>query len=818
MEVPLARAKASSKAPARGSAGKKASSRPARARSGASRGGKGKGKSRSRPLLRWALALLLGLLLGIGLVGLGLYRAALEDVDSVLKGPVWSRSGRVVSAPQEIYPGLSLSPAQLGQDLSLAGYVVLDPGEKPARPGDVALTEDKLLALVPAASGPGWSVPEAEVLITFRGGRVASVSPSGRAIFAPAELATVRGADNEARRPVALSDLPDPVIKSVLAMEDARFYSHEGIDPLGIARALIVNAVAGDTRQGGSTLTQQLAKNLFLSQERTWQRKAREAFLALALERRLSKDQVLELYLNGVYLGQADGGAVCGVDQAAHAWFGKPATRLELGEAATLAGVISAPNRYSPLRHPDRAKERRDLAISRMAELGWVKPAEAAQAREAPLTLRPPSSSRRAPWAVDAAVDAVESTLGDGAVAARGLTVLTTIQPALQRLAEAAVAESVAELDGKAPGAQMALIAVRVSDGAVVAMVGGRDYAASPYNRALLARRQIGSTVKPLTLLFAFEDQPGLSPATLVTDAPITRTVDGKTWTPRNYDGQFVGELTLRRAIADSRNIPAVLLAEEVGLNSLERRWKSAGLSTATDWPSSALGGFGATPVELAGAYSLFPGRGQRVRPQWVRSATDPEGGLLWHDEAASARLASARAAFLATSVLQEVIQSGTGAAAARYGVSGAVGGKSGTTDDARDAWFAGFNRDLVVVVWVGYDRDRALGLSGSKAALPAWARFVAAAGGAGELFPPPAEVEKATLCAASHLLARPECPEPVEEWFSRGTVPEDACALHGGPLVQVGAAAERAWDRLTERMRSKDKRPVRKLFGRRGE
>ena len=785
--------------------------------------GKGKGGSSLSRLWSWtlriAISALVGLVLGGGLVLAGLYRAALQDVDKVVAGPIWAASGKIMSGPQVIWTGLQLSPADLAEDLVAAGYVKTS---KASRPGDFQVSQDAVMVNVPAAKGTGWSATEGEVLVSFRGDRVASVSPKGRATFAPAELTAVRGSDNERRRPVALSAMPEPVVKGVLAMEDARFYDHEGVDPLGIARAVFVNTMAGSTVQGGSTLTQQLAKNLFLSTERTLQRKSREALLAVALERRLSKNEVLELYLNGVYLGQASGASVYGVDQGAQAFFGKPLARLELGEAAMLGGIISAPNRYNPLQHPDKATERRNLTLDRMAELGWADKTAVAAEKKKVLVTNSSVNGRRAPWTIDAALASVEETLGSGSVAARGVTVNTTIQPALQRLAEHVVAQSLAELDKahpKAAGAQMALVAMRASDGAILAMVGGRDYEKSPYNRALSGRRQVGSTVKPLTAVFSFEADQDLSPGTLFDDAPISRIEDGKPWNPKNYDGQFVGPITLRDAIRQSRNIPAVLLSERVGMAKLEDRWHSIGLSTATAWKSSALGGFGATPVELASAYTLLPSGGLWRRALLVREAVDSTGAVLVSEEPVTARRASARAAFLTTSMLADVVTGGTGKAAATYGAKGAVAGKTGTTDDARDAWMVGYSRDLVVVVWVGFDRDRALGLSGGQAALPAWARFMAGTGTLSGSFTPPADVAQVSVCASSGQLPRPGCPLTTMEWFSRP--PTESCTLHGGPVQQIGTAAASIWDRIQGEIKGEDAaapeepKPRKRLFGR---
>lgn len=798
------------------SAGKGAASKGAASKAGAGKGGSRKGGSRGgsrggallRRAGRWLLlrlgALGLGACLGLAAVVGILYRQALADVDGLLDQPLWTTAGRVLSGPMEIWPGMVLDAEDLANDLQRAGYARVT---RVRQPGDFQLSASGIDIMVPAASGPGWKVDKGEVLISFADGRVALAGGRRRVRLAPTELATIRGADNEERRPVPLARIPSPLVEAVLAMEDARFREHEGLDPLGIARALLVNAWAGGTVQGGSTLTQQLVKNLFLSQERTYERKAREALLAVAMEQRRSKDQILELYLNDIYLGQAGGAAICGVDQAARAYFGKPAERLDLGESATLAGMISAPNRYSPLKHPEAALERRDLALHRMVETGALSAEQAEAELARPLQVHALSGGRRAPWAVDASIDQVEATLGEGTVAAQGLTVHTTINPALQRLAEQAVAAGAAQLDQDHPGsagAEIALIAVRVKDGAIVALVGGRDYGESQYDRALSARRQIGSTVKPLTWLFAFDADPELSPASVVDDAPIERTVDGKRWAPTNYDHAFLGPVSLREALVDSRNVPAVLVSEKVGLPRLQQQWQAAGLSTATDWPSAALGAFGATPEELAGAYTVFPRGGSVVTPFLVRGATGPAGASLVPAPKTGAKtLTNAASAFLAADILRQVITRGTGRGAARYGVSGPVGGKTGTTDDGRDAWFVGTTDELAVAVWVGFDRDRALGLTGAQAALPTWARFVAGSGTMDGRVAVPEGLVQVEVCAETGappcLLQR--CDEKVSDWFRDGHEPR--C---GQPEVQ----GERPglFERLRLQLRGEDAAP----------
>ncbi len=803
--------------PARSSGGKKedpgiSALKAAKKNTLAGKGGKGlggkpgkakltKGKAPRRPFLvalkSWTRALLVSAVVGAvlagGIVSATMYRWAVGQVEEGLAGPVWTVPGHVWSGPIDVWPELAYTPEALAADLSAAGYARVAKAEKP---GDYQVGTDAVVVNARAADGPGWSVKAGEVLVTFADGRVRSVTPQGRATFAPAVMATVRGPDNENRNPVPLDRIPKNVRNAVLAMEDARFYEHPGLDPLGIARALWVDLTHQEMKQGGSSLTQQVVKNLFLTHEKSAERKLREALLALALERRLGKDEILRLYLNEIYLGQVAGSSICGMDAAARAYFGKPVERVTLGEAATLAGIISAPNAYSPARYPDRARERRDLALDRMVDIGAIEAAAAAAAKKEPLVTHLAATGRMAPWAVDHAVEVVEAAAGEGIVARDALEVHTTISPPLQRAAEAAVRDGLAEVlkaHPKLEGVQAALVAVRARDGAIVALVGGRDYGESLWDRAYGAERQIGSTVKPLTLLAAMEADAALSPSTLLDDAPIERVHDGKTWTPANYDGAFVGPVSVRSAIAASRNIPAVLLAERVGLGELKKRWRALGLSDATDYPSAALGGFGATPVELAGAYAVFAS-GTYHAPYLVRAAADPRGDLRVDSppEKATVRY-SERATFLAGDVLREVLRTGTGKAAAKYGVGPGAAGKSGTTDDYKDAWFVGVTGPYAVAVWVGFDKGKAVGLTGGQAALPAWARFVAATGTSDTVPDAPSGVEKVDVCVTTGEPPCPNCEQTRPEWFSSGHVPDPVC----GPVEAAGEALQTAFQKL---------------------
>jgi membrane peptidoglycan carboxypeptidase len=398
----------------------------------------------------------------------------------------------------------------------------------------------------------------------------------------------------------------------------------------------------------------------------------------------------------------------------------------------------------------------------------------------------------------------VEAETGEGSVAARGLEIHTTLHPVLQRLAERAVAEGAAELDAehpKAKGAQIALVAVRVRDGAVVAMVGGRDYGQSQFNRTMQGRRQLGSTVKPLTYLAAFDGDATLSPVSIVEDAPVTRQVSGKTWSPKNYDGTYKGPVTYRDALAASRNIPAVLVAEQVGMSRLQRFWKGLGLQEASALPSASLGAFGATPLEVATAYTVFPGQGKAAPAHLVRGVIDEDGKDRWPSPAPPVSHASERAAFLATRLLERVVTNGTGRGAAKWGLAEGVGGKTGTTDNARDAWFAGFTDELAVAVWVGFDKSKDVGLTGSKAALPTWSRFVSWSGTAGPEFSPPSSVVQMTFCPADNQPAGEPvvCEGAYTEFVSESAPPVVPKRQADGSVVEdEPGLIGRAWDRIT--------------------
>jgi len=695
-------------------------------------------------------------------------REALGQVDALLARPLWAEQGQV-TAELWVMPGVGVGSDDLAGGLERAGYSRV---RHPEQAGDFSADSKRVFV----RDG------DVDVLVTFKDGAIATVSPQSEHRFKATELAGT-GTSAERRQPISMSNLPEHVPLAVLAMEDARFFQHPGVDAWGILRALMVNIIGDGHQQGGSTLTQQLAKNLFLTPERSLERKIKELALAVALERRLSKEEILELYLNQVYLGAVGGVGVSGIQQAAQVYFGTSARRLSLGQAATLAGIISAPNRYSPIRHPERATERRNLVLRRMVDLEWLAPGDRGEVVSTPLKVRRHKGHRRAPWVLDAAIEAVERKLGEGTVSEGALTVQTTVDALLQQVAERAVSEGLAALRRShkgAVGAQAALVALDPKNGNVIAMVGGRDYAESGFNRAIHGKRQVGSTVKSLSWLALLESQPEVSPSTMVPDEPIERLFNDEIWAPENYDGEFFGEVTLEEALATSRNIPAVHVSEMQGLESLAGFLSGLGLGKAKPYPSTALGAFDASPMDVAAAYTVFPGLGKAVSPRLVKSVRLPDGQEGWDQRVEKRRIAGEEAAFLTHTMLAATMQHGTGRGASRHGVEGVVGGKTGTTDGGRDAWFVGYSPRMVVAVWVGFDKGKTLGLTGAQAALPIWSRFVAASGRMDDTgLTPPETVVEVPICTVSGAPAAEACPDSVSAWFAERTDGEGVCSLH---------------------------------------
>jgi penicillin-binding protein 1B len=719
----------------------------------------------------------------------------------VLAGYLWNLARKFPAAPyvqpSRLYaaaavlaPGAAFSAADMVAELRDAGYREA-PGGAPILPGSYRRLGDRVVVNLRRFPTPDGEAGGAPVGAAFRGDRVAGVWVAGRpaksALLEPPLLASFYDDDLEERRPVSLDALPDETVKCVLAAEDAGFFTHPGVSPTGIARALWIDLRGGEVHQGGSTITQQLVKNIYLNSRRTFSRKAEEALIAMVLELRHGKRAILEAYLNEMYLGRSGPANVVGLGAAARAYFNRDAGELTLAQAATLAGMIHTPGGTSPFEHPDRALERRNWVLQRLGELGWVPPERVKQARSEPLAIDPHPVETRpiAPYFAGEAMAEARERFDVEELGGKGYLLFSTLRRSDQRRAEAAVAQGLDGLDGGRKGRhrlQAALVSVDPRDGSVLAWVGGRDYEKSQFNRVVQAKRQVGSAFKPVVYAAALADGV-VTPAALLKDSPISVRFGEASWQPQNYDRTFHGWVTARAALEQSLNVPTVRVALQVGMPRVIEVARDMGIGEQLEpRPSLALGAFEASPIELAEVYSTLAAGGLSSPIHALAAVTDPKGERMSGDDLPAPRRAvPVEAAYLVTSMLQGVVDHGTAAAARGLGVDGPLAGKTGTTNDRRDNWFAGYSPDRVSVVWVGYDDNSPTSLSGARAALPIWSRFTAAVRPAGGYrdFPRPSGVVQATVDPTTGQLATEFCPYRVTELFPSWAAPAEPCQRH---------------------------------------
>ena len=526
---------------------------------------------------------------------------------------------------------------------------------------------------------------------------------------------------DEANREVVDTDEMSPHLKrAVLAVEDSYFYSHNGINPSSVGRALLANAEAGSTVEGGSTITMQLVKNLFLTPERAISRKVAEAVLALRLEQIFSKDEILEMYLNQVYWGHNN----YGVETAAQSYFNKSAADLTLPEAAMMAGLIQAPENYSPFYNYQLTKQRQAVVLNRMRQLGWISAEEEVAARDAPLLIGEVKSFRSSisPYITEAAVQELKQRFGSEAVVKGGMRVQTTIDLGIQQMAEATVQRHNARIRNIAD--QMALVSIDPRTHFVKAMVGGVDHETSQFNRAIQAYRQPGSAFKPFVYYTAFATGR-YTPASSIADTPVSYPDGYRTYSPKNYGGDFMGNITIRTALEVSRNVPAVKLGQAVGINQIIELCRTVGITSPMQAVTSLpLGAVDLTPMEMAGAYATFASNGWHSEPTFIVQVTDSSGNVLLDNTPKPQLVLDPWAAATLTDVLQGVIARGTGKGAQ---IGRPAAGKTGTTDSQRDVWFVGYVPQLATAVWIGNDNYAPMrsGSTGGTYAAPVWKDFM---------------------------------------------------------------------------------------------
>jgi penicillin-binding protein 1B len=754
----------------------------------------------------------------IGAVLIYYYVSFSRIIDARLHGERERSLPRVYARPLEVRRGETLTEAELIARLNDLGYAqrttVQAPGEFAIARNAVVLTPrtgpfsgKTIRATFPApapvrrASGPPAAPPRGITALEVTTGAGKPVRADAVTLDPPLLTALMTSGAREKRRRVTLEAIPKRMQEAVLAIEDQSYYSHPGVNPVSVIRSVIVNAVGGNRYPvGGSTITQQLARMFFLTDEfnselasgtRSYRRKVQEAVMSLVLERRASKDEILELYLNDVYLGQRGSFAIHGVAEASRLFFGKDVSNLTVGEAALIAGVIQNPGQHSPFVNPKNAVDRRNVVLRAMADEEYITRDVAERAGREPLLVSARSVDNEAPYFVDMVGQEIADKFPGLTAQENSVDVHTTLDINLQRLALDAVRDGLGHVDDmlarrKRKGrAQAALLAVDPRTGEILAMVGGRSYNQSQYNRAIVARRQPGSVFKPFVYLAAFEraaeeGRSDLTPASLTNDTPEIFTFDNQTWEPKNYD-DYDGEITWRRALAMSRNLGTIHVGETVGFDKVAEVWTRVGVGTPPKgFPAITLGVFELTPLEVAQAYTLFT-NGGAVRSLKVIDGIDAGERHVAAKDPPLRKVARPDTTYLVTNMMRSVLNEGTGAGARAAGFTLDAAGKSGTTNDLRDAWFIGFTPELLTVVWVGFDDNQPVSLSGSQAALPIWTQFMksATAGRPNVEFEVPEGITFAEIDRDTGKLALPGCPRTMTESFLSGTEPTEFCELH---------------------------------------
>jgi len=711
----------------------------------------------------------------------------------------WDLPSRVYSDATPIVPGMSYPRALLEPKLNHVGYHAAK--SRVATPGEYRYAGGSLEIYLQNFEYPDMEFRATPVVIDFDGSTVRAVHRLEdnvvlRGIRVEPELITsIYDNEMEDRLPVSLSAVPKVVTNAIIATEDKSFYSHEGISIRGIAGALLTDLKQGAFTHGGSTLTQQLVKNFYLSPERTVRRKITEALMAVLLEMRFKKEEILENYLNEIYLGQNGAVQIVGVEQASQVYFGKHVTYLTLPEAATLAGIIRSPNVLSPLKYPERARPRRDTVLGLMRDQKMITADEYAAAIASPLSVTPfPKTSRSAPFFVDLVMKQLRETYPETQLKTEGLRIFTTLDTIMQRSAEQALDSGVADLTKrysfirKSPvPLEGVMLTIQPGTGYVKALVGGRNYSKTQFNRAIQARRQPGSLFKPFVYVTAMDPalgQQALTASTVLDDSPITVRTGGNVWQPQNYDNQFHGQVTVRDALAHSYNIPAVRAAIRAGMPNVVKTASTIGIESHLEpYPSISLGAFEVTPLEIAYAYSAFANLGVKAEPISILAVSTRDGKLLESREVKMKRVAPASVSYVMNDILKGVFNYGTAGKARSLGFERAFAGKTGTTSNYRDAWFIGYSPRILSLVWIGFDDGHSVRLSGGDACVPIWTAHMNRVAG---LVPDvdwkrPEDVVEREIDPQSGMLATPYCPQTKSEIFVEGTEPQSVCPLHAG-------------------------------------
>ncbi|HEX7678418.1 MAG TPA: PBP1A family penicillin-binding protein [Thermoanaerobaculia bacterium] len=702
-----------------------------------------------------------------------------------------------------LHGGVVLGPDDLVEKLNRLGY---RRAAAISQSGDYVPGRGQIDLYTRAFTHPSGQYPAQPVRVVFSNGVIASVvslrqaAPIDNAALEPELLASILSDQLENRRPVTLDQVPKVLQDAVVATEDVRFWHHPGVDPIGLMRAVFRNVRAGGVTEGGSTLTQQLVKNYYLTNERTFKRKVTEAFMAVILDAKFSKREILEAYLNDIYLGRNRSISILGVGEAARFYFGKPVSEINLAEAALLAGMIRSPNNYSPFTRPDLALQRRSTVLGLMLNQKKISREEYDAAMAATLPQQPfrqRSGLASIPYYVDRVLQEMARDYGIKDVKGRGLQIYTAIDLNAQDTASRTIEAGLSALEKgsrrlRRPGQplQGVIINVDVPTGEIRALIGGRNYDINQFNRALNAKRQIGSLVKPFVYATAFEpslSNQNITPATLVSDTRfVLKRRFSEDWSPRNYEDVYHQTVTVAEALELSLNSASVRIGLACGLDPIVRTAHTLGVVSDMDAknPAMLLGADDLSPIEMADAYATIARVGSRVPLHAVKFVTDDRNRILSSgDEIKPVQVFPARDMYILLNVMKGVVDRGTAGGARSMGFRLTAAGKTGTTNDKRDAWFIGFTPKALTLTWIGFDDNAPTGLSGGTGAVPIWTRYMQAvtAGQPNIDFASPDGIVTAQIDETSGGLAVPNCPPNVvvTEAFKAGTQPMNPCPIH---------------------------------------
>jgi penicillin-binding protein 1B len=707
--------------------------------------------------------------------------------------------------------GMNMSEDQVVEHLQRLGYRLQPQGI--AVSGDYAVGKTQIDIFTREFTHPTGSYVAQPVRISFQGASITAVSSSrgGAALdnvaLEPELLTSVLSDQLENRRPASLEQIPKHLQDAVIATEDVRFWHHPGVDPIGVFRAVFRNMRAGGVSEGASTLTQQLVKNYYLTSERTYKRKIVEAFMAVVLDAKYSKREILEAYLNDIYLGRNRSISIIGVGEASRFYFGKPVSEISVAEAATLAGMVRSPNNNSPFANPARSLTRRNTVLKLMLDQKKIDEATYQQAIATPLPSKPTrerSGLGSIPFYVDRVLQEMATDYGIKDVKGRGLAIYTAIDLGAQDTAARTLESGLQSLEkgnrrlrnAKSP-LQGVIIHVDVASGEIRALVGGRNYDFSQFNRALNAKRQVGSLFKPFVYLTAFEpslSNQNVTPATLVSDSRfVLKRKFADDWSPRNYEDSYHGTVTVQEALEHSMNSATVRVGLASGIDPIIKTAHTLGVQTEIDGknPSVLLGAVGIPPIEMADAYTTIARVGSRLPLRTIRFVTDDRGKQVSTDAVQPVQVFPARDAYVLANVMKGVVDRGTAASIRSLGFKLTAAGKTGTTNDTRDAWFIGFTPKVLTLTWLGFDDNDVVGLSGGQAAVPIWTRYMQAvtAGQTDADFAQPAGIAMVEMDETSGGVAVAQCPRKalVTAAFKEGTQPSNPCPIHSPQAAPLG-------------------------------